>query len=212
MTITPDSHIYRKAFENYLRKGITPDVFIKATFDSPFYIWRTQHDDKVRASHAANEGRVCAWEAPPDTGNPGSDFGCRCYAEPVDISKIASAALLTILATALLLKVPAARRAAILAARELARRKILKPNEIPVEKPPEPNTTAHGSTRIAQRQISAEETQKAIRTAEQTGNVTTKIGKYGTPQKVYTGTNSVTVVTETTGRNAGKIITVWRNQ
>jgi hypothetical protein len=138
MTITPDSPIYRKAFENYLRKGITPDVFIKATFDSPFYIWRTQHDDKVRPSHAANEGRACAWDAPPDTGNPGDDFGCRCHAEPADISKIASRGLLAIVVGGILIKAPASRRVAAIAARELVKRGILKPKDAPVEKPPQP--------------------------------------------------------------------------
>ena len=42
--------------------------------------------------------------------------------------------------------------------------------------------------------------------------VTTKTGKYGTKQKHYEGDNGVTVVIETEGRNAGKVITVWRRQ
>jgi len=36
------------------------------------------------------------------------------------------------------------------------------------------------------------------------------MGKYGTPQQVFTGKNNVVVVVETAGRNAGKAITVWR--
>jgi hypothetical protein len=55
------------------------------------------------------------------------------------------------------------------------------------------------------------EIEVAIKTARKTGNIVTKVGKYGTPQNVYTGSNGVTVVEETTGRNAGKIITSWRH-
>lgn len=46
------------------------------------YIWRTSGDNRVRASHAANEGRVFAWDSPPPTGHPGEDYGCRCKADP----------------------------------------------------------------------------------------------------------------------------------
>ncbi len=91
MTITPDSPLYQKAFEQYLRKGTLMDVSIKtllqkaetaASHTTAFYIWHTQGDGKVRPSHAANEGRIFAWDKPPATGNPGEDFGCRCWAEP----------------------------------------------------------------------------------------------------------------------------------
>lgn len=46
------------------------------------YIWRTRDDDKVRPEHAANNGKIFAWDNPPPTGNPGEAFGCRCWAEP----------------------------------------------------------------------------------------------------------------------------------
>lgn len=49
-----------------------------------YYIWRTQRDGDVRPSHAANEGRIFSWNNPPPTGHPGEDYGCRCYAEPID--------------------------------------------------------------------------------------------------------------------------------
>jgi hypothetical protein len=49
-----------------------------------YYIWRTQGDDKVRASHATNDGQVFEWTNPPTTGNPGEDYNCRCLAEPID--------------------------------------------------------------------------------------------------------------------------------
>jgi len=45
------------------------------------YIWHTQEDSKVRSSHATNVGKVFAWDNPPTTGNPGEDYGCRCWAE-----------------------------------------------------------------------------------------------------------------------------------
>lgn len=45
------------------------------------YIWHTQGDDKVRASHAANNGKIFAWNNPPATGHPGKDYNCRCWAE-----------------------------------------------------------------------------------------------------------------------------------
>jgi hypothetical protein len=47
------------------------------------YIWRTRGDDKVRASHAANNGKTFSTSNPPPTGNPGEEFGCRCWAEPI---------------------------------------------------------------------------------------------------------------------------------
>ncbi len=45
------------------------------------YIWRTQGDGKVRASHRANDGKIFPWDDPPPTGHPGEDYGCRCRAE-----------------------------------------------------------------------------------------------------------------------------------
>ncbi len=71
------------------------------------------------------------------------------------------------------------------------------------------NATEHGMARALGRGISDEQVQEAIRSAEVSGSVTTQIGKYGTPQKVYNGTNGITVVVETAGRNAGKVITAW---
>jgi SPP1 gp7 family putative phage head morphogenesis protein len=47
------------------------------------YIWRTAGDERVRESHEENEGQEFSWDDPPeDTGNPGEDIQCRCYAEP----------------------------------------------------------------------------------------------------------------------------------
>jgi|GEM_PF-5548539 len=47
------------------------------------YIWRTQEDERVRASHAANDGKIFEWDSTPPTGHPGADYGCRCFAEPI---------------------------------------------------------------------------------------------------------------------------------
>jgi len=84
MDISSDS--YRKAFQNYLRKGISIELQLKAAVvaahPTPTYVWRTREDDKVRPSHAANDGVIFAWDTPPATGHPGDDYGCRCTAEP----------------------------------------------------------------------------------------------------------------------------------
>jgi hypothetical protein len=73
------------------------------------------------------------------------------------------------------------------------------------------SSTAHGAVRLGQRGISHRQAKEAIRTAKKLGNVTTKIGKYGTAQHVYRGGNGVTAIVETAGRNAGKIITVYKH-
>ena len=46
------------------------------------YIWRTSLDERVRPTHAALEGKRFSWDNPPDVGNPGEDYQCRCTAEP----------------------------------------------------------------------------------------------------------------------------------
>ncbi len=70
--------------------------------------------------------------------------------------------------------------------------------------------TYHGAQRFIERGFTEKEVSIAIKTAERANRVTEKIGKYGTPQKVYRGTNNVTVIIETSKRNAGKIITLFR--
>ena len=47
------------------------------------YRWSTSGDERVRESHAANEGRIFSWDDPPSTGHPGEDIQCRCVAIPV---------------------------------------------------------------------------------------------------------------------------------
>jgi SPP1 gp7 family putative phage head morphogenesis protein len=48
------------------------------------YVWRTSEDERVRDSHRRKNGRTYRWDDPPaDTGHPGWDIQCRCYAAPV---------------------------------------------------------------------------------------------------------------------------------
>ena len=72
--------------------------------------------------------------------------------------------------------------------------------------------TAHGAERISERGITDEEAQEAINTATQSGDTSIQMGKYGTSQQVYNGSNGITVIVESSGRNAGKIIALWRNK
>ena len=77
-----DQNTYLKAFDAYLRKGTPIELSIKQNKSTGYYIWRIRGDNKVLSSHAANDGRVFAWDNPPATGHPGEDYGCRCVAEP----------------------------------------------------------------------------------------------------------------------------------
>lgn len=76
---------YKKAFNLYLRKGVPIELSLKAAavqeHPTTHYIWRTRGGDKVRATHAANNGRIFAWDDPPPTGHPGENYGCRYTAE-----------------------------------------------------------------------------------------------------------------------------------
>lgn len=71
---------YRRAFDAYLRYGTPIDLSAKAAIRTGRYVWRTREDDKVRPSHAANNGKVFSWSDPPPTGHPGEAPGCRCSA------------------------------------------------------------------------------------------------------------------------------------
>ena len=49
-------------------------------------VWRTAGDERVRETHAANDGETFKWsdDTPgPADGRPGEEINCRCYAEPV---------------------------------------------------------------------------------------------------------------------------------
>ena len=47
------------------------------------YWWSTSLDERVRPAHEDLEGQVFQYSAPPEPGNPGSDYNCRCCAIPV---------------------------------------------------------------------------------------------------------------------------------
>lgn len=48
------------------------------------YRWLTVGDERVRPTHAANNGKIFSWDTPPPgTGHPGDDIQCRCHAQPV---------------------------------------------------------------------------------------------------------------------------------
>ena len=47
------------------------------------YIWRTARDEKVRKDHAERDGKTFDYANPPNGGNPGDDYNCRCWAEPI---------------------------------------------------------------------------------------------------------------------------------
>jgi SPP1 gp7 family putative phage head morphogenesis protein len=45
------------------------------------YQWQTMEDERVRETHADNDGQVFDWDSPPEeTGHPGNDVNCRCVA------------------------------------------------------------------------------------------------------------------------------------
>lgn len=100
-----ETQAYRKAFNQYLRKGTSIELSLKRIMQeslhhkmlgiSTHYIWHTQEDAKVRPSHSANDERIFAWENPPATGHPGEDYGCRCWAEPIGDSGYANQFLIT---------------------------------------------------------------------------------------------------------------------
>lgn len=48
------------------------------------YEWSTAGDERVRESHADNDGKTFRWDSPPaETGHPGDDVNCRCVAIPI---------------------------------------------------------------------------------------------------------------------------------
>jgi RHS repeat-associated protein len=70
--------------------------------------------------------------------------------------------------------------------------------------------TTHAALRLGQRGITQAAVDEAVATAKAAGQVATQMGKYGTEQIVYKGTNGITVVVETQGSNAGKAITAFQ--
>ena len=63
------------------------DRYLQQRRKGAFYIWRTKEDDRVREDHGLRDGMVFAWDHPPKGGHPGDDYGCRCWAEPLEVKK-----------------------------------------------------------------------------------------------------------------------------
>lgn len=200
ITGIPDAEVFQALKEFQRDNGLPPtgearpsDDTVQALNDAMEknpegqYIWRTVGDDKVRDAHAQYNGTVRDFSDSPD---PGEDYNCRCWAEPV------SDAINPVYPELIL--IPALKLG-----------RIFKIVSEFFKRSDKKDFTDHGSLRSGQRKASQKQIQEAIRTAKETGNVTTKTGKYGTPQNVYRGSNGLTVVEETEGRNAGKIITIW---
>lgn len=93
ITGIPDTGVFAALKTFQKDQGLTPtgaakpgDDTVKALnkeFDnkeSGKYIWRTAGDNKVRSSHAALDGAVRDFSDSPD---PGEEFNCRCWADPV---------------------------------------------------------------------------------------------------------------------------------
>lgn len=55
-------------------------AWLNTAADAPLYIWITQGDDLVRAEHAERDGGIFDMDNPPDGGNPGEAYNCRCMA------------------------------------------------------------------------------------------------------------------------------------
>ncbi|MDD2839872.1 MAG: polymorphic toxin type 44 domain-containing protein [Rickettsiales bacterium] len=84
-----------QSFKYWLKSGIMYDDydhylnFLKTEYKSEFnttrrlYIWRSQDDNKVRASHQQYDDQIFDWND-EDMIKPGEDYGCRCYAEFLD--------------------------------------------------------------------------------------------------------------------------------
>ncbi|STO54408.1 phage Mu protein gp30-like protein [Canicola haemoglobinophilus] len=47
------------------------------------YRWSTSGDERVRTSHAENDGKIFSYDDPPETGHPGHEINCRCVQIPV---------------------------------------------------------------------------------------------------------------------------------
>ncbi len=71
-----------ESFKRYLKTGEEPknQPFETRKIEN-FYIWRSIYDNKVRLTHKANDGKIFSLRNPPGSGNPGEDYGCRCYIE-----------------------------------------------------------------------------------------------------------------------------------
>lgn len=93
ITGIPDTHVFAalKAFQknhdlkvtgNAKPGDETIDALNREVAKTPEgqYIWRTVEDDRVRSNHAGYNRTVRDWADSPD---PGEEFNCRCWTEPL---------------------------------------------------------------------------------------------------------------------------------
>lgn len=162
-------------------------------------------DPKVRPTYAEHEGEIFFWSDPPaETGHPGEDYECRCWAdEIVDEPLVPEDAINPVYPELYLSSSVIGKRVVSIVIKSILglKKKSIAKSE---------NLTDHGGLRLAQREITENDVRIAIEDSIKNKNVVTKMGKYGTPQNHYTGSNGVKVIVETTGRNKGKVITSWR--
>lgn len=64
-----------------LNAQMTQENYKKANVSR--YVWTTTRDERVRDEHAELDGQIFSFDDPPEPGNPGEDFQCRCVAFPV---------------------------------------------------------------------------------------------------------------------------------
>lgn len=85
--LNPSRSHYQQEFSEFLRTGRAPTInpaVDKGRTIVTHYIWRSRDDSKVRPGHQHNDDKIFAidGEPQPEGGKlPGTDFGCRCYAE-----------------------------------------------------------------------------------------------------------------------------------
>lgn len=181
------------------------DRILQPHYGINHFIWSGGGADPC-GNCSAHQGQIGMWGASP--APPGCDF-CRCYAAPYlgpIAGDIYADAIEPVYPEAIIPALRIGLRAWVFA------RAIVNQNspKIPIVGKPN-NLTKHGEVRWAERNITQREVQEAMKTAKESSNITSKIGKYGTLQHRYHGKNGVTVIVETEGRNAGKIVTYWRN-
>jgi hypothetical protein len=85
--LNPMRSHYQQEFSEFMRTGRSPTINPAVDRDRTAvtrYIWRSRDDRKVRLGHQQNDDKIFAVEGEPrpEGGKlPGTDFGCRCYAE-----------------------------------------------------------------------------------------------------------------------------------
>lgn len=85
--LNPTRSHYQQEFSEFMRTGRQPTINPAVDNGRTIimrYIWRSRDDSKVRLGHQQNDDKIFALEGDPQPEGgrlPGTDFGCRCYAE-----------------------------------------------------------------------------------------------------------------------------------